>query len=94
MLGFRGPKAYIYNIIIKKYKAMKNLILKSFLAISILTSVVLLVLKFTGHLDISLFNAMSFAFIPNLAAFIPNMAMILFNRFEAFVNVVLNILMF
>jgi hypothetical protein len=37
---------------------------------------------------------MSFAFIPNLAAFIPNMAMILFNRFEAFVNVVLNILMF
>jgi hypothetical protein len=73
---------------------MKNLILKSFLAVSILTSIILLVLKYTGHLDISFFYAISFTFIPNLSAFIPNMAMILFNRFEAFVNVVLNILMF
>jgi hypothetical protein len=73
---------------------MKNLILKSFLVLSILTSVVLLVLKYTGHLDISLFNAMSFAFIPNLSAFIPNIIGILFNRFEAFINTVLNILIF
>jgi galactitol-specific phosphotransferase system IIC component len=73
---------------------MKNLILKSFLAISILTSVILLVLKFTGHLDISLFNAVSFAFIPNLTALIINISKMLFNRFEAFINTVLNILMF
>lgn len=73
---------------------MKNIILTSFLILSILTSVILLILKYTGHLDISLFDAVSFAFIPNLVAFIPNMAMILFNRFEAFVNVVLNTLMF
>jgi len=72
-------------------KAMKNIILVLFLTLSILTSVVLLVLKYTGHLDISFFNAVSFAFIPNLAAFIPNMISLLFNRFEVFVNIILDL---
>jgi hypothetical protein len=70
---------------------MKNIILISFLTLSILTSVVLLVLKYTGHLDISFLNAISFALIPNLSAFIPNMIGLLFNRFEVFANVILDL---
>jgi len=73
---------------------MKNLILKSFLAISILTSIVLLIMKFTGHLDISFFYAISFALIPNFTAGFINISKMLFNRFEVFINTVLNILMF
>lgn len=73
---------------------MKNLILTSFLVISILTSVVLLIMKYTGHLDISLFGAISFAFIPNFTAGLINLSTILFNRFEVFINTIINILMF
>jgi hypothetical protein len=49
-------------------------------------------MKYTGYLDISLFDAVSFAFIPNLSAFIINITKILFNRFEVFFNIVLDIL--
>jgi len=73
---------------------MRKLILTAFLIVSILTSVVLLIMKYTGNLDISLFGAISFAFIPNVTAFICNMTPILFNRFEVFVNTVLDILLF
>ena len=69
-------------------------ILKLFLAVSIIASLVLLTMKYTGYLDISLFEAISFAFIPNVAAFINNMSRFLFNRFEFFINTVLNILLF
>jgi len=73
---------------------MKNLILKSFLVLSILTSVVLLVLKYTGHLDINLFNAVFFAFIPNLSALFTNLLLMFLNRLEVFLNILLDILMF
>ena len=67
-------------------------ILKSFLAASIIASLVLLTMKYTGYIEISLFDAISFAFIPNLSAFIINITKILFNRFEVFFNIVLDIL--
>ena len=69
-------------------------ILKLFLAASIIASLVLLTMKYTGYLDISLFYAISFAFIPNVSAFLINISKMLFNRFEVFINTVLNILLF
>jgi len=73
---------------------MKNIILTSFLVISILTSVTLLILKFTGQVDISLFNAVFFAFIPNLSALVTNLLLMFLNRLEVFLNILLDIFMF
>lgn len=69
-------------------------ILKLFLVVSIITSQVLLIMKYKGYLDVSLFYAISFAIIPNLSAFITNISIILFNRLEVFFNIILDILEF